>query len=422
MTTTELRAEKWAWRAVAVMAVILVAMMAFERWQGRPAQPSQRAGQPVALTGVASSYPDTLARTDFVIANAEAQAKAGSDQWLLHENVARNYFERARLSGDYDDYAAADTSLKRAFAVAAPGTGPHLVRAQLDFGMHRLAEAERYLKIIDGYAIPSLPDERAEMTGMRGDIAFYRGDLKTALKLYEKADQLSPGTASFRRAVYAMKTGDFERAEIFFDQTEREARLPPPQLRGYIELQRGILDLERRQLDQALAHFRRANSIFPGHWLMEEHIAEVLTLQGKLPEAERLYRSIVKRTGHPEFMDALADLLSSQGRTEEARRLTDQAWAAWQKRLALFPEASYGHAIDHCIGKRDWGCAVRFATRNHAARPYGDAKIALAKALLGSGQLNEAETLIKSVWRSPWRTADLLSLTKEIEHQRKAAS
>lgn len=422
MTITVRRAETWAWRAVAVIAVALAALFAVERWWSGPPQPVQRASQPVVLTGIARSYSDTLARTDLVIANAEAQAKAGSDQWLLHENVARNYFERARLSGSYDDYAAADAALKRAFAVAAPGTGPHLVRAQLDFGMHRLAEAERYLKIIDGYAIPSLPDERAEITGMRGDIAFYRGDLKTALNLYEEADRTSPGTATFRRAVYAIKTGDFERAEIYFDQTEREARLPPPQLRAFIELQRGILDLERSRLEPAMAHFRRADGIFPGHWLIEEHIAEVLTLQGKRAEAERRYRDIVRRTGHPEFMDALASLLASQGQTEEARRLTDQAWAAWQKRLALFPEASYGHAIEHCIGKRDWQCAVRFATQNHAARPYGDAKIALAKALLGNGQLKEAEMLVKSVWRSPWRTADLLSVTKEIEQQRKAAS
>ncbi len=417
-----MRAEKWAWRAVAVIAVALAALLAIERWQSGPAQPVQRERSPVALTGIASSYSETLARTDLVIANAETQVGKAADQWLMHENVARNYFERARLSGDYGDYAAADTALKRAFAVAAPGTGPHLVRAQLDFGMHRLAEAERYLKIIDGYAIPSLPDERAEITGMRGDIAFYRGDLKTALNLYEEADRTSPGTATFRRAVYAMKTGDFERAEIYFDQSEREARLPPPQLRAFIELQRGILDLERSRLEQAMAHFHRADGIFPGHWLIEEHIAEVLTLQGKLPEAERRYRDIVRRTGHPEFMDALADLLASQGRTEEARRLTDQAWVAWQKRIALFPEASYGHAIDHCIGKRDWPCAVRLATRNHAARPYGDAKIALAKALLGSGKIKEAETLIEAVRRTPWRTADLLSVTKEMELKRRAAS
>lgn len=419
---TQLPAERWAWRAVAAAGIVLAGVLAVAWWPTGPTQPVQRARPLVALTGVAGSYADALARTDLVIANAKVQAETGSDQWLLHENVARNYFERARLSGSYDDYAAADTALKRAFAVATPGTGPHLVRAQLDFGMHRLAEAERYLKIIDGYAIPSLPDERAEITGMRGDIAFYRGDLKTALNLYEEADRTSPATATFRRAVYAMKTGDFERAEIYFDQSEREARLPPPQLRAFIELQRGILDLERSRLEQAMAHFRHADGIFPGHWLIEEHIAEVLTLQGKLPEAERRYRDIVRRTGHPEFMDALADLLSSQGKTEEARRLTDQAWVAWQKRIALFPEASYGHAIDHCIGKRDWPCAVRFAKQNHAARPYGDAKIALAKALLGNGQLKEAETLIKSVWNSPWRTADLLSVTKEIEQQRKATS
>jgi tetratricopeptide (TPR) repeat protein len=412
------RAGSAAWRWVAAVGVALAALLALDRWQSAPVAPEAPERPGVALTGVAGSYSETLARLDFVIANAKAQAEAAGDQWLLHETVARNYVERARLSGDYGDYAAAEAALKRAFAVAAPGTGPHLVSAQLEFGMHRLAGAERQLALIDGYAIPGGPEERAETMAMRGDIAFYRGDLPNALRLYDEADRLAPGTATFRRAIYAARTGDMDGAERYFDQTEREARLPPPQLRAYLELQRGILDLDRDRLDEAMAHFRRADRIFPGYWLIEEHIAEVLTLQGRLPEAERRYRDIVRRTGHPEFMDALAGVLARQGRTDEARRVTDQAWTAWRKRLAQFPEAAYGHAVDHCIGKQDWPCAVRLATLNHAARPHGDAKIMLAKALIGAGRTKEADALVQAVLATPWRTPELTSIAAQLRAAR----
>ena len=290
----------WSWRSVVVVAVALAALLLIERWQSAPIQREQPDQQPLALAGVARTYSEAMAQTDLAIANAEAQVAAANDQWLLHENVARNYIERARLSGNYDDYAAADAALKRAFAVAAPGTGPHLVRAQFDFRMHRLAEAERQLALIEGYAIPSPPDERAEILAMRGDIAFYRGNLKAALQLYKEADRLSPGTATFRRAIYAMKTGDFERAESTFDQTEREARLLAPQLQAFIELQRGLLDLERGNWPSAENWFRKADRTFPGYWLTQAHLVQMWALRGKVEQAEQGYRKMIKHSEQPE--------------------------------------------------------------------------------------------------------------------------
>lgn len=417
-----LRAGTSAWRWVAILAVALGGLVAVEQWQSRPLAPERQAAAPVTLTGMARSHADALARIDTILADAQAQAAAGTDQWLLHEVAARHHFERARLSGSFDDYAATRAALDRGFAVARPRTGPHLVGAQLDFAMHRLAGAERQLALIDDYAIPPAAEERAEMTAMRGDIAFYRGDLARALALYDEADELARGTATFRRAIHAARVGDVDRAEVSFNQSERETSLPPPHLRGYFELQRGILDLDRGRLDDAMAHFRRADGIFPGHWLIEEHIAEVLTLQGKLPEAERRYRAIVRRTGHPEFMDALAGVLAAQGRRDEAQHLTDRAWGAWQTRLAQFPEAAYGHALDHCIGKADWPCALRLAIRNHDARPYGDAKVALARALLGSGRADAAQRVIEPVLASPWRTADLHRTAADIYQARGLAA
>ncbi|MFZ4688802.1 MAG: hypothetical protein ACOYLS_06170 [Polymorphobacter sp.] len=395
------------WGVVAVLAI--AALWTIDRLASGDHAPSAQAWQdsPYSGRGPPRSYAEAITAADVAIANARTAATAGSDQWLMHEILAGNYLARAQLSGSYDDYAAAERALDNAFKVAVAGSGPHLMRASLDFSMHRLAGAERQLAAVDRYAVRPEPGDLAEMAAMRGDIAFYRGQLPDALKHYDEADALVPGAASFRRAIYAARTGDSDRADAYFARAERDYRSPTPQTRSYLELQRGILDLDRGRLGDAMAHFRRADSLFPGRWLTQEHIAEVLTLQGKTAEAETLYRDIVRRTGNPEFMDALAAIAEARGDKAEARRLYNQATAIWTRRLQQFPEAAYGHAIDHCIAMRDWACALRMAQANDAARPYGDSKVALARALLGSGRPAEARAVIESVLATAWRTAKL---------------
>lgn len=399
------RAASWSWRSVVVVAVAFALLLLIERWQSAAVLLDQQEQQPVALAGIAGSYSDTLAQTDLAIANAEAQVAAADGQWLLHEIVARHYIERARLSGDYGDYVAADASLKQAFAVAAPGTGPHLVRAQLDFRMHRLADAERQLTLIEGYAIPSPPDERAEILAMRGDIAFYRGDLQTALRLYEEADGIAPGTATFRRAIHAMKTGDFERAGNSFDQTEREARLPPAQLRSFIGLQRGLLDLERGNWSSAESWFRKADRTFPGYWLTQAHLVQMWALRGKIEEAEQGYRKIIARSQQPEVMDALAALYRNQGDAAASQEWAERSRAIWAERLQQVPEAAYGHALEHELVLGNPATALELARKNMAARPYGSSATLLGWSLLASNRPADARDVLERLGRTPWRSA-----------------
>ncbi|MFN3820657.1 tetratricopeptide repeat protein [Blastomonas sp.] len=369
---------------------------------------------PFSGSGPPRTYAEAIRRSDLAIANARAAALAAPDQWLMHEIHASEQLARAQLSGSYDDYAAAQQALDSAFKVAVQGSGPHLMQASLDFGMHRLARAQAQLEAIDGYAVPPDPGDRAEIAAMRGDIAFYRGDYAAALAGYDAADALVPGSASFRRAIFAARIGDVDQADAYLAEAERAYRSPTRQTRAYMELQRGILDLDRGRLTDAMAHFRKADSLFPGRWLIEEHIAEVLNLQGNTAQAEALYRDIVRRTGHPEFIDALAGIAEARGDTAQAKRLYARSWTIWSKRLEQFPEATYGHGIDHCVAKQDWPRALRLAERNHAARPYGEAKIALARALLGNGRSAQAQAMIEQVLASRWRTPDLHAAAADI--------
>lgn len=326
------------------------------------------------------------------------------DDWLAQEMLARAWFERARLTGSYDDYAAAERALDRSEAAAPAGAGPHLLRAAFEFGMHRLDPAAAALARAADSAVRPPPSELADIEAMRGDIAFYRGDTGGALRHYARADAAQPGTTDFRRAVLHAFTGSPERARFHLDRAARSAVQPSVQRDAWFELQRGILALDAGRIVEAQAHFRRADARFPGNWLVEEHLAETLALTGSLDEAESRYRDVVARTGAPEFMDALADIARNRGDGDAARMWTNRAAAEWRRRLAMFPEATYGHAFDHCREKGDRACALDLARRNYRARPYGEAQAMLALALRESGAEAEAGALVRAVKAAGWRS------------------
>ena len=221
---------------------------------------------------------------------------------------------------------------------------------------------------------------------MRGEIAFYRGDYAQAVRFYRRAGALDPkdGSLAYRWAVYHAKTGRPDLAAADFDRALAAAELQG-QFRANVELQKGILLLEGGRWDEALARFRRADAIFPGHWLVQEHIAETLTLLGRTVEAERMYADIVRRTGHPEFMDQLAAIAQARGDAAAARAWSERACPE-RAAAPLLPEAAYGHALDHYLAAGDPARALEIARANHAARPFGESKVALAEALLQAGQ------------------------------------
>jgi tetratricopeptide (TPR) repeat protein len=335
-------------------------------------------------------------------------------EWLFEEALARALIARAKLTGNYGDYAAAQAALDRAFAAAPPGTGPHLTAASLAFSLHRLADAEAMLDHMGRYAVPPDRGDLAEMLGMRGDIALYRGDGATALRFYHEAEAQVPGSADFRMAVYHSHAGRPDEADAALVRVEAALAHPTRRARAQIALLRGIIQLDNGRIGEALARFEEGNRLFPGFWLIEEHIAEMLALGGKERQAETILRDVVRRTEHPEYMDALADLAQRRGDPAEARIWASRARDGWNRRMQLFPEAAYGHGIDHCLMVADASCALRLAERNHQARPYGEAKLKLARALALNGRYAEAHKMIEAAEAAGWRPGDIRTARQEV--------
>lgn len=395
-------ASPWA-RLAALFAVALAIVFAADRWF-TPAE-APRVERPPS-TGAPLSYAAMLARADQVAEGAAMLQRANAGQWLFEERLAKALIARGRLTGAFQDYADAQAALDRAFATAPKGAGPHQTQAALAFTLHRLKQAETALDAIDHYAVPEA-EARIEVAAARGDIAFYRGDYDGALRRYRAASPDPDDLAIlFRLANFQARTGEPDAALATLDRCERLARLPTAQFLADLALRRGGIELQRGRWDDARRHFDRAARLFPGWWLAEAHRAQMLALAGNAPAAIRTYQRVIRIARSAEAMDALAALYRDQGEREKAAFWADQARGIWNERLARFPEASYGHAVEHILTFGDPKAALLLARRDYANRPYGQTATTLAWALIANNDPRGALAAVRPAIASKWVAAD----------------
>lgn len=291
-------------------------------------------------------YDQALAELDRRIEQAQVLARE-RDNWADHELVASLVIQRARLSGAIEDWVRADETLDLAFTRAPAGGGPVLTRLELDLSLHRLAQAEQRLIQAEAAPIQPLSHKVAVAVG-RGELAAQRGQLDAAREAFEHAQQLREDPANAGRiALLERRQGNAEAALTGF-QTAR-AGLQDGRGAAWTFLQEGLVEWDRERPEAALAKYEAAEQVFPGWWLVTEHRAEALAALGQTERAEELYRAVIEQTGHPEFMDALGELLLARGDASEARTWFTSARNEHERRLVLLPEAAGAHALDHLI-------------------------------------------------------------------------
>jgi len=387
----------------------------------QPAEPAEQPDKPASPTPAPTPAPaavkqhaDELARVDHDIEVLVRRVESHPKGWVALERLAGLYLGRARLSGDYDDYAKAEAAVERAFTVAGGDVGPHVTRIALNFTLHRLDRVAADLERVEKYAIKTAADRRA-LRELGAELAFQQGRYADARAGFEAALAAEPGdvTNIARMALLRWKTGDFLGAEDLYGQALGKRIGGEPE--AWLHLQLGLMDLERGRHDEALAHYRDGAAQLAGYWLLDEHIAEILTLQGKTDEALALYADIIARTDNPEFMDAVAGIHRAAGRSEAAAPLIARADAIYEAQLARFPEAAYGHALEHFL---EFGAdperTVALAEANHRTRPNAEAKISLATAYLHAGRKSDARKAIDEALATPWNTADLHATAAEV--------
>jgi tetratricopeptide (TPR) repeat protein len=381
--------------AIALVAAVAAAMA--------PSSPSSRAkARP-------SDYDDALAELGRRIDTAERFADAQPESWLRRGEVAALYLGRARLGGSIDDYERAEDEIARAFTHARDGSGPLLVRASLHASLHRFDAARADLERIRPHAFHP-PETMAEVKGLLGDVALEQGRYDDARAAYEQALALHRSSDSVSRlAAYHATTGAGDRAAELYREALTLLTPADRHPRATIHLRLGELARDRDDLDAARHEYEAASASFSGSPAVEQHFAELDALEGRLGAAIARYEAIA-RTGSPEAMDAAAGLLLRSADRSAADAWLDRAEREYERRLARFPEATAGHAVDHFLLRRDYDRALELADRDVALRPGGRARTKRAEVLRAAGRLDEARDEVLAIRETPFRSRALLSL------------
>ena len=357
------------------------------------------------------SYAAAVDELDKAVAYGRERVSGGADQWLLQESLASALLSRFRLTANYDDLAEADRVLTAARASAPAQSGPIMTEAVFAMTTHRQNRALVALERLNHTAVPTEADDLANARAIEGDVAFYRGDMAGARAKYRAAEVLDGGASStYRWAVLAKAQGDFPRALAQFSKSAQSRLGVAPFTAAGTALQLGAIELARGDMQAAKRWFVAADRAFPGFWLTEAHLAQARAIDGDLPGAIAAMRGVAQRSGSAEAMDALAMLLRAQGTGAESRLWAGRADALWRKRLSQMPEAAYGHALEHELVFGTPERALDLATRNLAARPYGESHLLMASALLMNGRTGPALDQLLLAERSGWRSAPLYAL------------
>jgi len=379
---------------------------------------------PVSAAERSTPYAVALDDANAAVRAAEARADAEPVGWVPQEALALALLDRAQLTGSYEDYNAAN--LAAGLALLRGGKhGPCLAAARVHLALHRLDHATA--AVADCAARDATTsDDRAELEAIAAEVAFQEGRYDKALRGYRASLRLEESVTGLARlSQYHASTGAPAEAAALLDRAERIYHGTSARPLAWLALQRGLLALDAGRWDDALVHYLHAQRLMPGWWLAEEHIAEVHALRGDLDDALARYRDLAQRTGHPEFMDAIARILLEQNQRAEAAQWISRARAIHDQRFATLPAAAAGHALEHYLQFEPLDeDRLRWILRMEAqTRPGAEAQLHDAQVLLRLGRPDAAASSLERLLASPWNTAKLHAVAAQVyAAQRDAAA
>jgi tetratricopeptide (TPR) repeat protein len=196
--------------------------------------------------------------------------------------------------------------------------------------------------------------------------------------------------------------GEYDDAERAFEDAEDRIVDTNPVPVAWLNVQRGLHEETRGEIDLAVTFFREAARRLPGYVAAEEHLAEALHMAGKDDEAVAIYRRVVNESSDPEYKGALAAILRARGEAKEADALKAQATAGYTALLAKYPEAMYWHASEYFLAEGgDPAKALALLRKNAVLRPNAGSFTALARAALAHGDDAEAKAAIDRAIATP---------------------
>lgn len=396
------------WPLMAMVAILSVALLqwAVQRDTG-PHAPVFAMERPAYGP---ATYTDLLVVSNDRFALAQARIERTPDEWLPHAGAGAAALSLFRLTGRIAHLDMAEQAIMTVRTLAPTPSGVPELRAELALARHDLAGAARELDILSRASVPLEKPTLSEAAAMRGDLAFYTGNHDRAARLYREAAQIDPHVSvALRIANLQRVSGEFDAAIAKLAEATRAEKLAPVVLSS-IALQTGMIASARGDYAAAQDWYDRAEALFSGHWLTTLYRAEARLANGQPSSAIAELEKVARDHDRPEAMDMLALAWRVRGDSTRSRAWAEKSGAIWREWSGKYPAAFAAHAAEHELVFGDPKEALRLAMINARARPFGEARLLLARALIANDQARAALTEIGLAERSGWRSAQLFAI------------
>jgi tetratricopeptide (TPR) repeat protein len=270
------------------------------------------------------------------------------------------------------------------------------LKANLAFKLHRLEDTARVLD-----AAPCL-SETPEGKALRADLEFQSGHYPEARTGYDEVLGKSRSWDNLARLAHWMaKMGNGGEADRLYEEAEDELTAKQMRSFAWLELQRGLLDLQKGNHAEARRHYSKAGHAYSGYWLVAQHTAALLAAEGHLAKAAEQYRSLAERVPKPEIREAIGKMYMLMERRDEAGPWLRRAEAEYLESA----EAGEIHYLHHLADfymhtMPDYRKALYWALLDAKHRTNFSTQAVLALALCRNGRVQEAVDQIEAALAS----------------------
>jgi tetratricopeptide (TPR) repeat protein len=290
------------------------------REAGRPSRGGPRGPEELPTTAADIYWTNVAGRVSML----EGLLVRAPDSQAARVKLSQLLHMRGKYRGDLDELQHA-IELLGACVARAPGDARlYALRASQQLTLHRFAQAGEDLDRARalGASEDMLRETQQELDWSQGRYAQAEASIRRAA-----AERPSVWTLA-RLAQLEHDLGRYAEADQAFARAEDFITDTSPLSVAWLNLQRGHHELVLGENRRAEAFFREAVRRMPGYTPALEHLAETLHLQGRDTEARALYSQALGGTDDqtvPEVLSGMTAVLLSEGREEEAARISSRS-------------------------------------------------------------------------------------------------
>jgi tetratricopeptide (TPR) repeat protein len=266
--------------------------------------------------------------TERVIHTMQSRVQRDSQDPAAYSSLGTAFFQRARETGDVEDFQLAEQALTKSLALnnadfsAEPA---YSAMAEVCMGEHRFSDAITYARQalalgsgdLSSFAI--VGDANADMGEYeRAGVAYSRLDISGEAAAQPRNVYVRDSRTSYLKFV----SGDTPEAIRLMQSAVAagtEARLPAENL-AWLYYELGEYEFQAGDIGAANHAYLTALNIHPGDYRALAGLGKLRGTQGRYDEAVKLYQSAIAVVPMPMYVAELGDIYSQAGNPAEARK------------------------------------------------------------------------------------------------------